>query len=169
MFLSRTEHRIALMARVLQVSVSGYYKWLERQQCPLTRKEQEDEALTKEIRQILSKSRGSFGFRKITKVLNKGREQAVNHKRVLRLMRQTGLFSKVPKKKYVTTTQSSDEQKHAPNLLNRDLSTTRSSEKMVRDTTYIPACGKTIYAAMILDLFGRRPLGLAMSLMDWLH
>lgn len=59
------EHSIARMAKVLKVSESGYYKWLKRNDAPITDKEREDIALTEEILKIYRKSRGSFGYRKI--------------------------------------------------------------------------------------------------------
>ena len=91
------EHTIARMAKVLKVSESGYYKWLKKKEAPLTEKEQEDIQLTEEIFEIYRASRGSFGYRKVTAILNKRRKKPINHKRVERIMQECALFSKTSK------------------------------------------------------------------------
>ena len=77
MFENRDEFSIARMAKVLNASESGYYKWLARCNAPLTEKEQEDIDLAKEILNIFKGSRGSYGVRKVTKKLNEKREKTL--------------------------------------------------------------------------------------------
>ena len=163
MYHYREEHAISRMAKVLEVSESGYYKWLKTRNMT-TFKELEDMELLKEIKKIHKESKYSFGVLKITKVLNKNRpqEQKVNHKRVARLMKENGIRSKV-KKKYVITTDSSNSENIAENILKRNFTADKPGVKLVSDTTYIPTEEGTIYAAVIIDLFGRMPVGLAMS------
>lgn len=151
------------MAKVINASESGYYKWLARCSAPLTEKEQEDIDLAKEILSIFKGSRGSYGVRKVTKKLNEKREKNVNHKRVQRLMNEYGLFSKVGKR-YVCTTDSEHDEVIADNLLGRDFTASEPNEKMVSDTTVVATRQGDLYAAGILDLYGRMPVGLAMGL-----
>ena len=162
MFENRHEFGVARMAEVLGASESGYYKWLSRMQSPLTRKEQEDIGLAYEIFEIFKKSRGSYGSRKVTKVLNRGREKAVNHKRVERLMGEYGLYSRT-KKRYECTTDSSHNEAIADNLLNRDFTADAPNTKMVSDTTVVATKEGNLYVAGILDLYGRMPVGLSMG------
>ena len=82
----RQEHIIARMAKVLGVSESGYFKWCKKNNAPLTEKEQEDIKITEEIFAIYRSSRGSYGSRKITAILNKMHKKPINHKRVERIM-----------------------------------------------------------------------------------
>lgn len=103
-----------------------------------------------------------MGCRKITVLVNKGREKRVNHKRVERLMQEQGLAAR-PKKRYCCTTDSNHKMPLAPNLLNRDFSAERPRTKLVSDTTEFKTDEGRFYIAMILDLYGRMPLGLAMS------
>ena len=158
----REEFPIARMAKVLKVSESGYHKWVKRKAAPQTEHEMENLELVEEIKEIYYRSKGSFGSRKIVRLINKGRSQKINHKRVERLMRENGLFSKVHKK-YRCTTDSKHGHMIADNLIDREFSTTGPGEKMVSDTTVISTGEGDLYVAAILDLHGRMPAGLAMS------
>lgn len=162
MYHYRDEHRIAMMARVLGVSESGYYSWLVRKRAGASAKEQADNLLKNKIRRIFHESGQSFGSRKVTHILNLESEEPINHKRVERLMREEGLFSRTHKT-YVVTTNSDHQYPLAPDLLKRDFHTTGPGQKTVSDTTYIRTDPGTLYVAVILDLYGRIPIGLAMS------
>ena len=162
MFQHKEEHTIARMARVLSVSESGYYKWLKRRDAPPTAREQEELALTEEIYNIFKGSHYSYGSRKITAILNRHRAKPINHKRVERIMQKYCWHSKV-RKKYVVTTDSEHDFPIAPNLLKRNFSADRPGQKMVSDTTAVPTNEGFLYVAGILDLYGRRPVGIALS------
>lgn len=163
MFEYRKEHTIVRMAKVLDVSVSGYYKWKKRKDT-LTTKDIEDMELEEEIIELFYAHKCIAGITKITAMINENREEGnkVNHKRVERLMKKNGLFSKT-KKKFIVTTDSSGTKNPAPNLLNRDFTTTAPGQKTVQDVTYVQTGEGTLYVAVSLDLFGRYPVGLAMS------
>ena len=163
MFQHKEEHAIARMARILSVSESGYYKWLRRRNAPLTVREQEEFDLTEEIYSIFKASHYSYGSRKITAILNQRHTEPINHKRVERIMQKYCWHSKV-RRKYIVTTDSDHDFPIAPNLLKRDFSTDRPGQKMVSDTTAIPTGEGTLYVAGILDLYGRRPVGIALSM-----
>lgn len=158
----KSEHSIARMAKVLNVSESGYYKWLQRQEGPLTEKEKEDLQLTKEILEIYRLSRGSYGSRKITAILNRKHVKPINHKRVERIMKECSLFSKTCKK-YICTTDSNHDEAIADNLIDRDFETLKPGCKMVSDTTEISTKQGKLYVAGIIDLYARMPVGMAMS------
>lgn len=158
----KLEHTIARMAKVLEVSESGYYKWLLKQSSPLTEKEQEDLQLAEEISRIYASSRGSFGSRKVVSILNSNRQNPVNHKRVERIMREGTLFSRTHRK-YIVTTDSDHDEAIADNLLERDFVASAPNEKMLSDTTVIVTDQGKLYVAGIIDLFGGIPVGMAMS------
>ena len=163
MYAHKDEFHIDRMARVLHVSQSGYYKWLQRMEAPLTEKEQEDLALQEQIFELFRKSRGSYGSRKITALINRDREKPVNHKRVERIMRENDLFSKA-RKKYICTTDSDHDLPVAENTLDRDFHAEKPDQKMVSDTTEIQTEEGKLYVAGILDLYGRMPVGLAIGI-----
>ena len=82
------------MAKVLEVSESGYYKWVKR---PPSKRVEEDLKFIQEIKKLYDKFHGIYGARKITFELNRNRKRKVNHKRVERLMSEYQLFSRVTK------------------------------------------------------------------------
>ena len=163
MYAHKNEFRIDRMAKVLHVSQSGYYKWLKRTTAPLTEKEQEDLVLKDQIFELFRKSRGSYGSRKITFLINQERKQPVNHKRIERIMRENDLFSKV-RKKYICTTDSDHDYPVAENTLGRDFKAEKPGQKLVSDTTEIQTEEGKLYIAGILDLYGRMPAGLAIGI-----
>ena len=77
------------MCRVLEVSRSGYYRWLNRKP---SRREIENKRLDAEIREIYEGSKGRYGSPKITREL-KDRGRRVSKSRVAKRMRDAGLRS----------------------------------------------------------------------------
>ena len=72
------------MCRVLQVSRSGYYAWRKRKP---SQRQEANEKVVAEIKQVHEQSRGSYGSWRIYAALRRlGRQY--NHKRVARPMRQ---------------------------------------------------------------------------------
>jgi len=162
MYTHKKEFRIDRMAKVLRVSQSGYYKWVLKINAPMTEKEQQDEELKKQIFILFRQSRGSYGSRKITSLINEGRETPVNHKRVERIMRENDLFSKT-KKAFLCLTDSDHDRPVAENLLDRNFEADKPNRKMVSDTTVVVTGTGKLYVAGILDLCGRMPVGLSFS------
>lgn len=162
MYEHKDSYSITRMAKVLEVSESGYYKWLNKLNAKPTDRELQNKELSESIFQIYRRSRGSYGSRKITAVIRKTLKKPVNHKRVERIMREHGWFSKVSKK-YVCTTDSAHDNVIADNLIGRVFTASRPNEKMVSDTTVIATDQGSLYVAGIIDLYGRMPVGLSMS------
>ena len=152
----RDEYSIARMARVLCVSESGYYRWLSRKP---SKRAEEDLVLIEEIAEIFYASRRVFGSRKITSIM-RSRGRLINHKRVVRLMSEYCLYSRVCKE-YNSFTEPGDGNNIKENLLKRDFSVTGPDQKMVSDTTGIRTKEGWLYVAGILDLCGRIPVGMA--------
>jgi len=148
---------VAKLCKVLQVSRSGYYAWEKR---PMSNRDQETAKLIVEMKAIHSKSRYSSGSRKITEALK--RTRLINHKRVERLCKQEGIRSKLTKK-YKATTNSNHTLPVAENLLNRDFYPTKPNERLVSDITYVWTSEGWLYVAAIMDLYGQKIIGLAMS------
>ena len=91
------------------------------------------------------------GYRVITEELKKTR--LINHKTVLILMREMGIYCMVRAKKY-----SSYKGKIglvAPNLLNREFDAEHPNEKWVTDVTEFHLFGQKLYLSAILDLYNR--------------
>lgn len=147
------------MAQWLQVSKSGYYAW--RRRSP-SLKEQKNEVLLKEIRRVHEESHGVYGSRKICRKLNETSVAPINHKRVERIMRENGIWSKT-RRKYKATTNSRHNLPVAENILNRNFTANAPGQKMVSDITYIPTDEGWLYLAGVMDLCGKKIVGISMD------
>lgn len=147
------------MAGILKVSKSGYYDWLNRK---ASGRQEENAMIYHDILEIFLASRSSAGARRIAKQLSIIYSRPVNRKRVNRIMKENGLVPK-GRKKYIVTTDSSKTVTVFPNLLKRDFTATERNRKMVSDTTYIYTEEGWLYLAAIMDLYGRKIVGMAVS------
>src|SRR3954470_4058490 len=75
---------VATACRVLQVSTSGFYDWLDREPSP---RELADAELSETIAAVHTGSYGTYGARRVHAELRLGRDIRVGRKRVERLMR----------------------------------------------------------------------------------
>ena len=85
----------------------------------------------------------------------------VNHKKVLRIMRESDLLCRV-KRRWVKTTDSHHRFARHPNLL-KGLTISRLNQAWLSDITYIRIRTGFVYLAAILDAFSRRVIGHAIS------
>jgi len=83
----------------------------------------------------------------------------VNHKRVLKLMRELDIAS-IVRKKYKALKGRENIKK---NILNRQLYASEPLKKLVTDITYIPTREKMIYLCTIIDLYNNEPLAWVVS------
>lgn len=150
---------IKKMARILKVSKSGFYDWFKRE---ASKRHVENDKIYHDIYELFVSSRRSYGARRIAMLLSKLYGRPINRKRVARLMKENGLIPK-GKKKFVVTTDSSNTTHIFPNLLERDFRADKPNLKMVSDTTYIYTKEGWLYLAAIMDLCGRKIVGMAVS------
>ncbi|MEA3485149.1 MAG: IS3 family transposase [Candidatus Aerophobetes bacterium] len=101
-----------------------------------------------------------YGYRRVTKQLQR-EDWIVNHKRVLRIMRENDLLCRI-RKRIIKTTDSDHSYPVFPNLI-KDLITTSINQVWVSDITYIRILTDFIYLAVILDLYSRKVIGYALS------
>jgi putative transposase len=138
----------------LRVSRSWYYA------CPSVDKPAEqDVALRDAIEQIVLEFPG-YGYRRVTHALRREGWQ-VNHKRVLRVMREESLLCHL-QRHFVVTTDSAHGNHTYPNLLNKAV-LTGLDQAWVADITYIRLPTTFVYLACILDAFSRRCVGWSLS------
>ena len=154
----QAEFPIATMCRVLEVSTSGYYAWLNR---PPSKRDRDDAMLTEKIRVIHRRSRGTYGAPRIHAELRDA-GICVGRKRVARLMQAAGLEG-VSRRKTPTTTIRSERERPAPDLVERDFSAEAPNRLWVADITYIPTLVGFLYLAVVLDAFSRRVVGWSMA------
>ena len=102
----------------------------------------------------------AYGYRRITAELQK-RGFAVNHKRVLRMMREDNLLC-VRRRKFVVTTDLRHNLPVYPNLA-AQITPTAINQLWVADITYIRLRTEFVYLAVVLDAFSRRVIGWALG------
>jgi len=146
------------MCRLLGVSSSGYYAWLNRS---VSARDRADELLTEQIRLIHTRSRGTYGVPRIHAELT-ATGTHVGRKRVARLMRAIGLAGVSRRKGCVTTRREAD-RRQAPDLVERKFQAEAPDELWVADITYVPTWGGFLYLAVVLDAWSRRVVGWAMA------
>jgi transposase InsO family protein len=146
------------MSRVLEVSPSGFYAWLKR---PPSKREQEDEMLTQEIKKIHKRSKGTYGAPRIhAELAEKGLH--VGRKRVARLMRAANLRG-VSRRRELRTTRRQPGARPAPDLVKRHFTASRPNQLWVADITYIPTWTGTLFLSVVVDVWSRRVVGWAMA------
>jgi transposase InsO family protein len=141
------------LCAILGVSRSWYYA------AQGAADEERDVALRAEIEEIVLEFPG-YGYRRVTKALQRT-GWTVNHKRVLRIMREEALLCQL-KRHWVPTTDSGHGLTTYPNLL-LQTEVRRLNQVWVADITYIRLPRGFAYLAAILDAFSRRVIGWALS------
>jgi putative transposase len=149
---------IATMARLLEVSASGFYAWLGRGP---SKRARSDVDLLARIRAIHARSHGTYGMPRIhAELATQGVH--VGRKRVARLMRIAGLCG-VSRRRWITTTRRQPDARPAPDLVQRHFSADAPNQLWVADATYVPTGEGFLYLAVVLDVFSRRIVGWSMS------
>jgi putative transposase len=129
--------------QLAEVSRAGFYRYLQ-QSAP----DQEELWLRARLQQLAVTHHRLRGYRMLTALLRR-EGHVVNHKRVLRLMREDNLLS-LRRKKYVFTTDSAHDLPIYPNLARR-VRLTGLNQLWVADITYIRLRSEFIYLAVVLD------------------
>ena len=101
-----------------------------------------------------------YGYRRVAKQLQY-EGWTVNHKKVLRLMRESDLLCQV-KRRWMKTTDSRHRFPRYPNLI-KGMIINRLNQVWVADITYIRIRTGFVYLAAILDACSRRVIGYAIS------
>lgn len=101
-----------------------------------------------------------YGYRRVTAQLQRDRV-LINHKKVLRLMRESDLLCRV-KRRWVNTTDSRHNFPRYPNLV-KGLTVSHLNQVWLSDITYIRIRTGFVYLAAILDACSRRIIGYAIS------
>jgi putative transposase len=145
------------MCRLLDVSRSGYYAWVEGNDS----REQHDRQILQVIREVFEENREAYGSPRIYRELRERRIRC-SKSRLERLMRENGI-TPPRKKKYRVTTNSNHKNPIAPNVLQRDFTSPAPNRRWVSDITYVWTRAGWLYLAVVLDLFSRRIVGWAME------
>jgi transposase InsO family protein len=142
----RASYPLALVCETLGCNRSSFYYE------PTPR----DEAELKASIEKVVEDWPTYGHRRVAAQLaRQGRE--VNHKKVLRLMRQMGLAERRPVRK-VRTTDSEHSFPRYPNLV-QGLDICRPNQVWAADITYVRLAAEDLYLAIVMDLYTRAVRG----------
>ncbi len=157
------KYSVRRLCRVLDVSPSGYYRWIQRRvHREQSKREMANQALLREIRLIHREVRQTYGSPRMhAELVSRGYSCSLN--RVARLMRSGGIRAKTKRRWRVQTTDSRHELPVAPNVLGQDFTTTEANKKWVADITYVPTRKGWLYLAVVLDLYSRMVVGWSMD------
>jgi transposase InsO family protein len=139
---------------MLNLSRSTYYYQ------PKTRERLKDNTDLRDRIEAIALDFPRYGYRRITHQLKRD-GLSVNHKRVLRIMRESSLLV-AAKKRWVNTTDSRHGLPVYPNLIT-DRLITAINQVWLADITYIRILLGFVYLAVILDAFSRRVIGYCVS------
>ena len=146
---------IERMCQLAGVSRAGFYRSLQGRAPG-----EEDMEVRSVIQQIAVEHRRRYGYRRISAELRR-RGMLVNHKRVLRIIREDNLLAVQPRA-FVVTTDSDHEFEVYLNLAGR-MKLTGMNQLWVADITYIRLKKEFVYLAVILDAFSRKVVGWALD------
>jgi putative transposase len=139
--------------QLAEVSRAGFYRHLQQ-----TAPRQADLLLRARLQELAVAHHRLRGYRMLTALLRR-EGHLINHKRVLRLMREDNLLS-LRRRKYVFTTDSTHALPIYPNLARR-VKLTKINQLWVADITFIRLRNEFVYLAVVLDAYSRRVIGWA--------
>ena len=154
----RLKYPVPLLRRVLNVSESGYYAWVDR---PLSKHDQEEGRLEVEIKAADKRTRQTYGPERLQYDLAEHGVR-VGICRIKRIRKKLGIRCK-QKRKFKATTDSKHNLPVAENLLNQQFKVSEPNKVWVSDITYMPTDEGWLYLAGHKDLFTGEIVGYAMG------
>ena len=143
------------MCGLAGVSRAAYYRaWASSE--PLR-----EETVLRDVIQRLALTNRHYGYRRIGALLRR-EGWCVNHKRVIRIMREDNLLCLAKPLFRPPTTDARHSWRMWPNLA-RHLMPMATNQLWVADITYVRLAEAFIYLAVILDAFSRKAVGWAMA------
>lgn len=149
MMIDEAEIPVSKACAGLGISRSRYYT-MHQLRCTT------DEPAIRDVIQGIALEFPYYGYRRITHEMHR-RGQPINHKKVLRIMREDNLLC-VRKKFKITTTDSDHNLPVFPNLA-RGTVVTNLNQLWVADITYIQLQHEFVYLAAVIEIFSRKCIG----------
>ena len=143
------------MCQLAGVSRASYYRHWE-----VTAPDEAEMAIRACIQKVVLTHRRRYGYRRVAVDLRR-QGMAVNHKRVLRIMREDNLLA-IRYRKYIVTTNSQHEYQVYMNLAAR-MTVTAVNQLWVADITYIRLRTEFVYLAVVIDRYSRKAIGWALA------
>ena len=158
MRVEKSNFTIKWMARLLEVSRSGFYAWLKREPSPRAVR---TDRIEQKVRWFHGASDEVSGAPRILVDLREDGE-IVSRKTVAKTMRSLGLVGISPKR-WKTTTVKGDQDTYPMDLVKRSWDTGALNQVWVSDITYLRTWQGWLYLAVVLDAHSRRVIGWAIN------
>ena len=152
------KHSVVEMAKILGVTPSGYYGYCSQ---GISQRVLSDSKMLEKIKDVFFSSRETYGRYRIYIELKRAGETC-SQRRISRLMKENDLVSKA-RRRFKVTTRTDSTAKAAPNKLEQNFVSNIPNEKWVSDITYIWTSVGWLYLAVVMDLFSRKIVGMAMG------
>lgn len=151
---NRKQYPIALVSKVLQVSPSGYHKWLKNK---VSRRAKENQRILEIIKFHHNQSKATYGLPRIYAAMRK-EGFGVNKKRIARLMRENNIKAKTKRRFRVTTVQNT-KAKASENILKQNFTALSENKIWTGDITYLWTKEGWLYLAVVMDIYSRKIVG----------
>lgn len=153
---------VKVSCKVLQVSISGYFRWLgqSKSQCGANTR-LSDALIVAHMRAIDLEVKGEYGWSRMQKELQ-SRGFRVGKERVRKLMQEHGIRAKTTRK-FVVTTDSRHKLPVAADLVQRRFTQVEPNRVWTTDITYIHTAEGWLYLAVMLDLHSRQIVGWSLA------
>jgi putative transposase len=139
------------MCQLAGVSRASYYRHLE-----IVAPDEAEMAVRVTVQEVVLAHHRRYGYRRVTAELHR-RGMIINHKRVLRIMREDNLLA-IRYRKYILTTDSRHACEVYVNLAAR-MKLTAVNQLWVTDITYIRLRTEFVYLAVVIDRYSRKAIG----------
>jgi transposase InsO family protein len=155
----KEDYSLSLLCHVLEVSRSGYYRWLDQARGV---RAQQTAQLDQRLREAFQDNRRAYGSPRLTVELREA-GCPCSENRVAKRMRMLGLAAR-PRRRFVPRTTASDpDSPVAPNRKAEAPAPSGVNQIWVADLTYLPVLGGFVYLAAVMDLYSRRVIGWALA------
>lgn len=158
MHAEKSNHTVSRMARLLEVSRSGFYAWSKRVPSKRAVRAEKIEA---KVAWFHGESDEVFGAPRILADLREDGE-VISRKTVAKTMRKLGLRGISPRR-WRTTTQREDGDTYPPDAVKRVWDTGVLNAVWVGDISYLKTWEGWLYLATVIDAHSRRVIGWAIA------
>ena len=132
------------------MSKSGYYRWQSRK---TYKNESKRNKLKLHVKEVFDQSNEVYGYRRVFKELRR-RDIACYRNQIAHIMRVNEIAPK-RKRKFKYSSNSSEDNPAAPNLLKRNFTVDKINKVWVSDITYLWTSEGWLHLSVILDLGSR--------------
>jgi len=128
----------------------------------INKSDEQEIVITKAIIDICNKHKRRYGYRRVTMELRCKYNLVINHKKVLRIMKENDVLC-VTKKKAKYKSYHGEVGKIAVNKLERNFTSNKPFKKICTDVTEFKVGEKRQYLSCAIDLYSRKIIGYSLS------